>query len=241
MAVAAIAFAMVWQSFAAVMRAWRRSNEVTDRIRHGDFVMDQLVSALRSAAYFPMRPERYGFWLDNRGEQDRASWVTSGTAFMPPDSPLALGLRRIMVSIEPGEDGDDAFTVRAFPHLAEAEEMDRDKAEAYPISSRVRGLNIRIWNAEEKRWDEEWEHTNQIPGLLEVTLLLEPLDPDEPMLRIARLVRMPLGPAVTSTTPIATGQPGYTPGPAEESRPRRRADEGAPGQGPRVILREGSR
>ncbi|MCS6772405.1 MAG: prepilin-type N-terminal cleavage/methylation domain-containing protein [Kiritimatiellae bacterium] len=219
LAVAAVAIAIVWQSFAAITRAWRRSMQVADNVRHGDFVIDQLVSALRSAAYFPLRPDRYGFWLENRGDRDVVSWVTSGTAFIPPDSPLALGLRRIMVGIEPNEDGVEAFTVRAFPHLAESLEP-RD-AEAWSVSSRVQGLDVRIWNPEEERWEDEWEDTNKIPGLVEVTLYMTPLERYEPPMKIARLVQIPLGPVTLGTTPVATGQPG-----AEGGDPDARQDAG---------------
>ncbi len=206
LAVTALAFAIVWQTFAAVTRAWRRGGQVADEIRHGDFVMDQLVSALRSAAYFPLKPDRYGLWLENRGDRDQLSWVTSGTAFIPPDSPLAMGVHRIMVGIEPNRDGDDAFTVRAFAHLSE--EMDKDDADAWSISPRVKGLDVRTWNAQEQRWEDEWEDTNKIPGLIEVTLFMTPIERYEPPIKIARLVQLPLGPLVTNTAPVATGQPG---------------------------------
>lgn len=206
LAVTALAFAIVWQTFAAVTRAWRRGGQVADEIRHGDFVMDQLVSALRSAAYFPLKPDRYGLWFENRGERDQLSWVTSGTAFIPPDSPLAMGVHRLMVGIEPNDDGEDAFTVRAFPHLAE--EIDKNDADAWPISPRVKGLDVRIWNPQEERWEDEWEDTNKIPGLIEVTLFMTPIERYEPPIKISRLVQIPLGPVVTSTLPVATGQPG---------------------------------
>lgn len=227
LAVAAIAIAIVWQSFAAITRAWRRSIDVTDDVRHGDFVIDQLVSALRSAAYFPIRSDRYGFWLENRGDRDTISWVTSSTAFIPPDSPLALGLRRIMVNIEPNDDGNDAFTVRAFPHLAD--ELDKNDAVTWPISTRVQGMNVRVWNPEDERWDEEWEDTNRIPGLVEVTLYMKPTDRYEPPMKIARLVQIPLGPLTTSTAPVATGQPGTGgggPGNAEQPANRPPAQQG---------------
>jgi hypothetical protein len=210
LAVAAVAFTIVWQTFSSVIKAWRRGGEVVDQVRHGDFVIDQLVSALRSAAYFPLRPDRYGFWLENRGARDQISWVTSSGAFIPPDSPLAHGLHRIMVSIEPNDDGEDAFTVRAFSHLAE--ELKKNEVDAWSLSPRVKGLDVRIWNPQEERWDEEWEDTNKIPGLLEITLFMEPLSKYEPPMKFARLVQIPLGPATTSTAPIATGQLGIESG-----------------------------
>lgn len=208
--VMAVAFTVVWNTFSAVIKAWRRGGQAVDEIRHGDFVMEQLVSALRSTAFFPLKPDRYGFWLDNKGEQDEISWVTSGTAFMPPDSPLAQGVHRLMVSIEPNDDGDESFTVRAFPHLAE--EIEKNEAPSWPISSRVKGLDVRVWNPQDETWEDEWEDTNKIPGLIEVTLFMEPLERYEPPIKIARLVQIPLGPVTTSTVPIATGQPGVEAG-----------------------------
>ena len=232
--VVAVAFTIVWQSFASVLKAWRRGSEVVDDVRHGDFVIDQLVSALRSTAYFPLRPERYGFWLDNRGDGDQVSWVTSGTAFIPPDSPLAQGLHRIMVGIEPAPGGGEAFTVRAFPHLAE--EIDKNDAEGWPISSRVQGLNVRVWNVEEERWEDEWEDTNKIPGLVEVTLLMKPPERYEPPMKISRLIQIPLGPVVTSTAAVATGQPG-APAAAEGAAP---ADGNTGGQPAAATPAEGT-
>ncbi len=217
LAVMGVAFAVVWNTFSAVLKAWRRGGQVVDEIRHGDFVIDQLVSALRSTAYFPLKPERYGFWLVNQGEQDEVSWVTSGTAFMPPDSPLAQGVHRLMVSIESDENGKDAFTVRAFPHLAE--ELEKKDATSWAISTRVKGLNVRVWNPQDEAWDDEWEDTNKIPGLIEVTLTMESPGEYEPPVKIARLVQIPLGPVTTSTVPVATGQPG-----AEGSGPNTRPD-----------------
>ncbi len=206
LAVMVVAFAVVWNTFSAVLKAWRRGGQVVDEIRHGDFVIDQLVAALRSTAYFPLKPERYGFWLDDQGDEDSISWVTSGTAFMPPDSPLAQGVHRLMVSIESNDDGEDAFTVRAFPHLAE--EIDKKDVPAWAISSKVKGLNVRVWNAQDEAWDDDWEDTNKIPGLIEVTLTMESPGKYDPPVKIARLVQIPLGPLTTGTTPVATGQPG---------------------------------
>lgn len=206
MVVMALAFTIVWSAFSSVTKAWRRGGQVVDDIRHGDFVIDQLVSALRSTAYFPLKPERYGFWYEDSGDKDEISWVTSGTAFMPPDSPLAQGVHRLMVSIEPNDDGKDSFTVRAFPHLAE--EIEKNDAEAWHISPRVKGLDVQIWNPEDEKWEDEWEDTNKIPGLIQVTLFMEPPGRYEPPIKISRLVQIPLGPATTSSVPSASGQPG---------------------------------
>lgn len=204
--VMALAFTIVWSAFSSVTKAWRRGGQVVDDIRHGDFVVDQLVSALRSTAYFPLKPERYGFWYEDSGDKDEISWVTSGTSFMPPDSPLAQGVHRLMVSIESNDDGKDSFTVRAFPHLAE--EMEKNDVPAWHISQRVKGLDVQIWNPEDEKWEDEWEDTNKIPGLIQVTLFMEAPGKYEPPIKISRLIQIPLGPATTSAVSSAGGQAG---------------------------------
>lgn len=221
-----VAFTIIWTTFSTTIKAWRRGSQLVDELHHGDFVMEQLVAALRSAAYFHNRPDKFGFWLMGRGEQDELSWVTAGSAFMPPGSPLAQGLHRIWVSIESNDDGDDAFTVRAFPHLQE--EIEKDDAEAWYISSRIKGLDCRTWNSEDEAWDDEWEDTNKVPGLVEITLFLEPLEKYGAPVKISRLVELPIGPAVTSITASATGTP--TPGGVPTGAPAA-GTGGAPGEG----------
>lgn len=206
LAVLILAFSIIWTTFSSTVKAWRRGSQLVDELHHGDFVMEQLVAALRSAAFFPTRPDKYGFWLDDSGDRDEISWVTSGSTFMPPGSPLAQGLHRLMVKIESNKDGEDSFAVRAFPHLSE--EMDENDADAWYISSRIKGLSVRTWNHEDEAWEDEWEDTNKIPGLVEVTLLMEPLEKYGEPVKMMRLVEIPMGPATTSITAAVTGGSG---------------------------------
>jgi len=52
---------IVWSTYSVTMNAWRRGSDLVDELRHSDFVMEQLVSALRSAAFFHTAPDKYGF------------------------------------------------------------------------------------------------------------------------------------------------------------------------------------
>lgn len=93
--------------FWSITKAWNRGGEMLEQLQYGDFAMEQLVTALRGAAWFPSKPEAFGFWLDpiggaSRGAANEISWVTSGTAFLPPDSPFQHGLHRISVTVEGG-------------------------------------------------------------------------------------------------------------------------------------------
>lgn len=201
-----LAFSIIWTTFSSTVKAWRRGTQLVDELHHGDFVMEQLVAALRSAAFFPTKPDKYGFWLDDSGENDEISWVTSGSTFMPPGSPLAQGLHRLIVNVEGNEDGEDSFAVRAYPHLKE--EIEKNDVDAWYISSRIKGLNVRTWNHEDEVWEDEWEDTNKIPGLVEVTLYMEPLEKYGEPVKMVRLVEIPMGPATTSITVAVTGGQG---------------------------------
>ena len=202
------AFTIIWTTFSVSLDGWRRGQLALDRIHHGDFVMEQVVSALRSAAYFNTRPDKYGFWLEDHGEDDEVSWVTSGSAFMKPEDPLARGLHRLWIGIEPNADGDASFAVRAYPHFAK--DMEPDDVDPLIISSRVKGLDCKVWNNETEDWDDEWEDTNTVPPLVQVKLILEPLDRDGPLVEVTRLVEIPIGPSTTGAVSRSVATPGGT-------------------------------
>ena len=200
------AFSIIWGSFSATVTAWRRGGVLLDELHHGDYVMEQLVSSLRSMAYFSSAPDKYGFWLKSRGgggyPADVLSWVASGKTFMPSGSPLENGLHRISVTVMANEDGDDAFAIRAYPHLAE---MDADDVDPWFVSTEVKGIQCRIYDSEEKDWKNEWEDTNSIPSLIEVTLYMDPLEEYGEPIKMTRVIEIPVAPAVKDkvTTPGA--------------------------------------
>lgn len=196
-AIMALAFAIAWSAFSATVNGWRRGTRLLDQLHRGDYVMEQFVTALRSTASFSSRPEKYGFWLEPHGSDatsaDVLSWVTSGTAFLPPDSPLANGLHRIEVSLRRDDRGRPAIAVRAWPHLADEDETDV-RGDYWYVTTEVQGLRCRTYNAEEKSWDHEWEDTNAVPRLVELTLYLPPVEPFGEPTKLQRLIEIPVAP-----------------------------------------------
>ena len=189
------AMTMIVGTFTAVIKAWRRGDELLQELHHGDFVLDQLVSGLRSAAFFSSAPDKYGFHLEDQSsgpyDNDIISWVTSGTAFMPKDSPLTKGMHRIEVTVESNDDGEPAVAIRAYPHLADEEDI--EEAEPWFVSTEVKGLNCRVYNLEEEDWMDEWEFTNSLPRLVEITVYLDPLEEFGDPVELKRVVEIPLG------------------------------------------------
>lgn len=221
-----MAMTIVYQTFTNTMGAWERGSKVLDNLHSGDYVMQQIVTALRSAAYFTSVEGAYGFVMDSSGgayPQDEFSWVTSGSALIPPESPLANSVYRVKVGMDNNDDGDEAVTVWAWPHLAEDGE---DDAEPFYISTRVKGIDVRTYNFEEETWDDEWEDTNSLPTLVELTLFMDPVEKYGKPIELVRLVEIPLAPAITSA--VINAGSSSSAGPARSSPAASPPPGGAP-------------
>lgn len=198
-----VAFALAFGTFQYTVRAWQRGTEVSDRLHRGDFVIERLASALRSAAYFRTIRSDYGFYLEKSGTdmpEDVLSWVTSGTAILPPDAPHARGLYRVRLSIEEGPRGRPALAVRAYSHLLDVEDPVAE-FEPFYLSDRICGLECRVWDGELQDWAEEWDTTNSLPGRVELAIYLDPEDTGDPEpVILRRVIDLPLVGVATQQT-----------------------------------------
>ncbi|NLB65691.1 MAG: prepilin-type N-terminal cleavage/methylation domain-containing protein [Lentisphaerae bacterium] len=182
--------------FWSITKAWNRGGEMLEQLQYGDFAMEQLVTALRGAAWFPSKPEAFGFWLDpiggaSRGAANEISWVTSGTAFLPPDSPFQHGLHRISVTVE-GGGANRGLVVRAWPHLTE--EVKPGSIESWVAAPEVEGFSCEWYDFEDDNWSQDWEFTNSLPKLLRVTLTMRKRKDFNENLEIQRLVELEVAP-----------------------------------------------
>mgnify|MGYP000924750384 FL=1 len=196
LAIFSLAAAMSGGIFWSITKAWNRGGEMLEQLHYGEFAMEQLVTALRGAAWFPSKPEAFGFWLDPRGGTSKTaaneiSWVTSGTAFLPPDSPFQHGLHRLSVTVD-GSREDRALVVQAWPHLAE--EVDRRGLESWRVAPGVDGFSCEWYDFEEDRWSQDWEETNSLPKLVRVTLTMQKRKDFDEQLELQRLVELEVAP-----------------------------------------------
>jgi len=192
------AFTVIWHSFTTTFNAWQRGRALLDEMHNGDFVLEQMLQSLRSAAFFKSAPHLYGFWLDSSsGEypQDEISWVTSGSAFLPADHPLGNGLYRVALSIEKNDEGDDAVAVRAYPHMVDVEDQDVDP---WYISTKVKGIECEVYDFETESWETDWEDTNSVPSLVMLRLYMDPVEQYGKAVIMERLVEIPIGMVATS-------------------------------------------
>ena len=181
--------AMAAGTFWSVLKAWNRGGEMLEQLHYGEFAMEQVVTALRGAAWFPSKPEAFGFWLEDGG--GKASWVTSGRAFLPPDSPLQNGLHRLSMTVDAVE-GERGLVVRAWPHVAE--EMDENDAEPWMACPEVERFSCEWYDFENDDWSQDWEETNSLPKLLRVTLTMKKRKQFDENLELQRLVELEVAP-----------------------------------------------
>jgi prepilin-type N-terminal cleavage/methylation domain-containing protein len=220
--VAAMSGGIFW----SITKSWNRGGEMLEQLQYGEFAMEQLVTALRGAAWFPSKPEAFGFWLDDRGGTSKTaaneiSWVTSGTAFLPPDSPFQHGLHRLSVTVE-GAGEQRGLTVRAWPHLAEEDQRNVD---SWLVSPGVDGFSCEWYDFDEERWTQDWEETNSLPKLVRVTLTMQKRKDFDENLELQRLVELEVAPEIpgrerrdrTTSVPRrdAAPEPAPDPAPAE--------------------------
>jgi len=196
----AVVTALTFLTFTTVARAWKRGTDMADGIHHGDFVLDNLVMALRSA-YYPAGGGRgYGFVLEDSGDgpnaSDVISWVKLGSSLVGRHSELADNPHRVRFSIE-DRDGEHRAAVRAWRIIGQPDDFDPSDVEPVFISGQVKGLDCRCALKIEDgsiEWEDEWkdENTNRLPRFVEITVYLDDGDQGSEPFELKRIVEMPL-------------------------------------------------
>jgi prepilin-type N-terminal cleavage/methylation domain-containing protein len=184
-------------SLYAASKAWSRGNAMTEGLHHGDYVMEQLVMALRSA-YYPDggRARSAGDGGEGPGASDRISWVKIGRSLVG-GAQYAETPHRVEFTLEE-EDGVTEAKVRAWQAALLDEAFDPDTVPSVSLSRQVLGFDCLASSTYDEEsgeieWEEEWENTNSIPQFVQITLYVTGPSEDEP-LELVRLVELPCGP-----------------------------------------------
>ena len=199
-----IAITVAWQTFSAATRAWTSARTMIDQSHHGDFVMTQLSSAMRSMAFFPSLPEQYGFRMEDNNDglgEHTISWVTASDAFLPRGTEFTRGLHRIEIGAGEDDDGNEGLMVSVWRHIVDNDE-DIEK-QSWVVSDVIQGLSCAVYNIEDEDWDDEWENSNSIPGLVSITLYAESDDEFADPIEYRKLIEIPLGPEITNEVDAA--------------------------------------
>lgn len=202
---------VTFMTFSAATTAWQRGTALVDRIHHGDFVIHQLMMALRSAYYPEGQGDlpAYGFQHADNGDgpeaEDEISWVKLGGALVGRDQAYAESPHRVRFFLADNENGRRSAAVVSWRIEGQPEDFDPDTLAPVYLSSRVVGFNCRAaWTLDkdgEIDWEDEWTHTNRIPSAVEVTLYIEPVTPGQPPVELKRIVGLRTAELVWSQNP----------------------------------------
>ena len=192
-----IAMSIAFEAFSATIRGWKRGTEVFEGIKHGDFAMNQIASALNSTFYFANANKIYAFKAEKNNLQglpaDEISFVTANGAFMPTDSPLSVGPHRLNLYIDNDDDGNPALFVLAMPAIADYEEyVDDSQAEPMLVSRAIQGFEIMFWDKENEDWTDEWDKENSIPERIYIAVFVPSDDEYEEPIKFERIIEIPV-------------------------------------------------
>ncbi len=192
--------------FDAVVQSWTAGIEVSDAMGQADYIMEQLVSGLRSA-YYPdagAQLDEYGFQLIDRGEEENAldeiSWVKLGSALVGEDCGFAESPHRIRIGVNQ-EDEEGGLIASAWRVDLQLDEFDpQEDVMPITLSPRVIAFDCRVLDKDqpekddEPNWQSEWSSSNSIPKAVELSLYMEPpaMAEDNEPIEIKRIVRIPL-------------------------------------------------
>jgi hypothetical protein len=194
---------ITYATFTIVIGGWRRSVALADTLQRGDFIMDQLVMALRSA-YYPDTQRAtalYGFRHEHGGSgpynSDVVSWVKLGGALVGDDQTYAGSPHRVVFSVRDDEEGRRAAAVTAWQIFGQMEDFREEDVPPVFLSDRVTGFRCRAAYRkieDEIDWMDEWEQTNRLPTAVELTLYLTPPAEDAEPVEIKRVLGIPVAP-----------------------------------------------
>ena len=191
--------------FDATVQSWQAGVEMSDSLGQADYVMEQLVSGLRSAYYPDVGTQLgdYGFQFSDGGEgpeaRDGISWVKIGRALVGEDCKFAESPHRISVSVKEGGKNDvSGLTVSAWRVDLQLDDFDPSKEVPVVLSPRVVGFNCRMLDKDhpdkddKPNWTDEWTSSNCIPKAVEITLYMEPAKEGDKPLEVKRIVEIPM-------------------------------------------------
>jgi prepilin-type N-terminal cleavage/methylation domain-containing protein len=200
-----IAMSIAFQAFSGTMRAWKRGTEVIDGIKHGDFAMSQLASAINSTLYFHNARKSYAFTVEKDVgygmSSDTISFVTVSKAFVPADSPYAEGPHRLKLYVDSSDYGESALFALVTPVMPTddetLDEYDQEYgAEPYLVTRSVYGLEILFYDEEDEDWTEEWDEENSVPERIQLTLYVGSEDSGEEPIAFSRMIEIPVAASV---------------------------------------------
>jgi type II secretion system protein J len=186
---------MVFGSFHSLMTATQRAEATLDGLHARSALLSRIAVSLRTSVFDGQRPESYEFVHEDGGTgvpRDTISWVTTSSHLLPPGMTTLEGVRRVELSIQ-DVDGQEGLAVRAFPDSWELDDPEVDDVDYTIIDTRVRGLDVILYDVNEEDWTDEWQRSRQLPVSVVITLYLQGEEDSGRLTPVRQRVDIPVG------------------------------------------------
>jgi general secretion pathway protein J len=203
----------IYSGWMAILRASRTGLEAAAQAQRERIAIHTIEEALTSARSFAADLQHYGF-VGQNGSEATLSFVAQLPKSFPRSGRFGdFDVRRVIFSVESGQDSQRQLVLRQSPILMEFDQDEREHP--LVLAKNVKELGLEFWNAAANEWTEEWNQTNSLPKMVKVTLRLTPPNQRYYSSRvqeeITRIVALPAVtvPANWQTPPrTGAGQPG---------------------------------
>ncbi|MEN9675961.1 MAG: hypothetical protein RIS76_1857 [Verrucomicrobiota bacterium] len=197
--VATFVFSIVLASLFGTWRAISKSTEGAIRVaveaQRTRLALQCVESALGATTMFQSNPNWYSFQADTSGPYAEASFAANLSDSFPGSGYFSgQRLRRVTLRVEPSAESGNDLVMHQTPLLSPLEAG----VETHPLvlAREVSLFQLRFWDKKRSELVDEWLTTNQMPGLVEVTLGFgtENRLSRRPAVIVSRMIRLPDNP-----------------------------------------------
>jgi prepilin-type N-terminal cleavage/methylation domain-containing protein len=184
--------ATIYATWILIVRSSQVAQEAAAQAQRERIAIRTVENSLMCIQSFQASMKYYSFDVEN-GPQPIFSFTSRLPDVFPRNGKFGdFNVRRLVYSVEQGQDQDKNLVLRQTPILME---MDEDEKNVPLVLARnVKDFEIECWDTNAMDWEKEWDYTNIIPPLVRITFAFGSHMPnglDGPVVTLSRVIALP--------------------------------------------------
>jgi len=188
----AMVLTAIYASWMSILRATKVGSEAAADVQRSRIAMQTLEDSLSCARSFAADVNHYSFVGENGGAATLSFVARLPQAFPRSGKFGDLDVRRVTFAIEQGADSQNQLVMRQNPILMDP---DKDEVEHPVVLARdVKEFDMEFWDKAKGDWTEEWTQTNQLPLMIQVSLVFKGINTvgkQSPSTVVSRTISLP--------------------------------------------------
>jgi prepilin-type N-terminal cleavage/methylation domain-containing protein len=171
-AILSVVVGSIYATWRAIVSATKSGQTAAAEVQRTRVALRCIEESLTYTEMFAANTPRYYSFVAENGSDANISFVSR----LPTDFPRSgrfggLAVRRLMYSIESGDEGGRNLVLRQAPIMMD---FDQDEREHPLVLMRnIKKMEMEFWDERKKDWTDEWLLTNQVPKLIRVEITTE--------------------------------------------------------------------